>query len=460
MSIKYKIALLFGLLSTLILTVVSIFIYYYSFNERTLIFQTRLKNRALSTANVYASISDSNYNLLRSIDTAAVASLYEKSITIIGADGKSIYQYSDKPADALVLDSKITKQIKNKNEYYFRSENKTVVAIQYPDGRGNFIVGIAAKDIDGQEYLQQLMDILLISLFLSIVLSFLTGLFFAQRIIRPIQKIAAEVNLITSNNLTQRIVINNEGDELTKLAQTFNNLLDHLQESFTIQRRFISNASHEFSTPLTSISSQLEVAMQKERTPEEYKMVILSVYEDVQEMQQLTRSLLDIAKAGSQGSIDLSEIRIDEVLFKVISDVQKQNESYKAVLKIESFPEDENLLTVFGNANLLYIALKNIIENGCKYSDDHESMVTASFEKTSLDIKVSNKSDVISEADIQNIFQPFFRTISAQHKPGFGLGLTLTKRILSLHKGTITVTSDHQNGTIFSITLPNYLFFH
>ena len=185
-----------------------------------------------------------------------------------------------------------------------------------------------------------------------------------------------------------------------------------------------------------------------------------SVHEDIHELQHLTRSLLDIAKAGSQGSLDLTEVRLDEVLFKVVSDVQKQNQTYKVNLNFETFPEDEKLLTTFGNSNLLYIAFKNIIENGCKYADNHQSRVSVQFEEFKIIVKVANKGDVIAEADIQNIFQPFFRTDSAIKKPGFGLGLTLTRRILALHKGFISVESDIEKGTVFTIQLSNILYPH
>lgn len=264
-----------------------------------------------------------------------------------------------------------------------------------------------------------------------------------------------EVNLITTNNFSQRIKINKSKDELTQLAITFNSFIDRLQDSFATQRRFISNASHELSTPLTSISSQLEVARQNVRSADEYREVLDSIYEDIKELHLLTHSLLEIAKTGSQGSIDLNEVRLDEILYKVVTDVQKQNLGFKAILGFKNFPEDEKLFTVFGNANLLYIALKNIIENGCKYSDNGESFITVIFEIKNVVIKVANKGDVIAEADIQNIFQPFFRTGSAQHKRGFGLGLTLTKRILFLHKGAITVESSPDKNTIFTIILPN-----
>ena len=221
------------------------------------------------------------------------------------------------------------------------------------------------------------------------------------------------------------------------------------------QRNFISNASHELSTPLTSISSQLEVAMQKNRSGEEYLEVMQSVYEDIKELHLLTHSLLNIAKTGSHGGIDLNEVRVDEILFKVISDVKKQNGKYKIALNFEVVPDDEKLLTVFGNANLLYIAFKNIIENGCKYASDHQSKVAVLFDKSKIIIKVANIGDIIAEADIQNIFQPFFRAETAQNKPGFGLGLTLTKRILSLHKAAIGVESAPEKGTLFTLTIPN-----
>lgn len=454
MSIKYKIAVLFSLLVIFILTSLSISVYFFSAKEREDSFNTRLKNRALSTAKVFAGIKKNNISLLQKMDTAGVASLYEKSISIIGYNNNYEYIFSDKPGDSLYISSKVIERTKIEDEYYFTYNSKKAAAVHYTDLDNNFIVAVSALDIDGKEYLVQLKKAFLLTALLAVALSFFTGLVFAKRLIHPIIKITKQVNLITAHDLSQRIAINNTNDELTRLAETFNTLLDRLQDAFAIQRRFISNASHELSTPLTSISSQLEVAIQKNRSTDEYKDVLLSILEDIKEMQLLTRSLLDIAKIGSQGSIDLSEVRLDEILFKVISDVQKQNQGFKVTLVFETFPDNEKLITVFGNANLLYIALKNIIENGCKYSDNQQTDVSVSFSENNILISISSKGDIISESDIQNIFQPFFRSVSAQQKQGFGLGLTLTKRILSLHKGTIQVASNLDAGTIFTVQLP------
>ncbi len=455
MSIKLKIAFLFTILVTIILTIVSISVYLFSVKERQDSFLNSLRNRALSTAKVYAGIQDSDFSVLQRLDAAGVASLNNKSISICNLNGSPCYVFADNEGDTLILTQQIIDNTKSKKEYFFSYADKKAVAVYNSDSGKNFIVAVAASDIYSEEYLAHLKKILLIAMLSAAILSFFTGLFFAVNLIRPIKKLTGEVNLITSNNLSQRIETNNTRDELNKLSQTFNDLMDRLQDSFAIQRRFISNASHELSTPLTSISSQLEVALQRTRTTEEYHEVMKSVHEDIHELQQLTRSLLDIAKTGSHGSLDLTEVRLDEVLFKVVSYVQKQNKAYKAILNFETFPEDENLLTTFGNANLLYIAFKNIIENGCKYADNHQSKVTVQFEEFKMIVKVANKGDIIAEADIQNIFQPFFRTDTAIKKPGFGLGLTLTRRILLLHNGTIQVESDIEKGTVFTIKLSN-----
>ncbi|MBC7850355.1 MAG: HAMP domain-containing histidine kinase [Chitinophagaceae bacterium] len=457
MSIKYRIALLFACLVTIILALVSVSVYFFSVKERHDAFRRRLKNRAGTTANVYAGIKDYSTQVLQKMDAAGVASLYNKSVTIIERDNSLRYQYSDRPGDSIFLTPVLIGQAKLEKEYYFNYKNKQAVAVYFPDNADSFIVVVAAEDSDGREYLFQLREILWISTALAALLSFAAGFVFAKSLIRPMSTITKEVDLITSNNLSQRIETTSKKDELNKLALTFNHLLDRLQESFSTQRRFISNASHELSTPLTSISSQLEVALQRERNETEYREVLMSVHDDVLELQQLTRSLLEIAKAGSQGNIELTEVRMDEVLFKVIRDIEKHNASFTVQLELDEFPDDEKLLTVFGNGNLLYIALKNIIENGCKYADKNVSIVSASFSNEGAMISVFNNGDIIAEADIQNIFQPFFRTDSARAKPGFGLGLTLARRIVALHQGSLKVSSDPAAGTRFTLKFSSIL---
>jgi signal transduction histidine kinase len=287
------------------------------------------------------------------------------------------------------------------------------------------------------------------------LVTLITGYVFSSQLVRPISGIISEVTSISSHNLSKRLRTGISQDELNQLAETFNELLDRLEHSFDTQRRFISNASHELSTPLTSISSQLQVTLQKERSPGEYQKVLQSVQEDVEQMRQLTKGLLEIARTGTQGSIELNEFRIDELLLKVAADIRRNNAAYKVHVRFDDMPDSEEQVTVFGNYDLLYAAFRNIIENGCKFSPDKTSAVEMTFADREINIHVRNNGDVITEQEIELIFQPFFRGGNSSQVKGFGLGLPLAKRIVTLHKGTITVDSKAE-GTVFHISIPSF----
>lgn len=460
MSIKLRISLLFALIVTVILLLLNISVYYFTAIDRRENFKRRLKNRAISTSDMYINFKNGNIDMLHRLDSVGGASLYEKSVLIQDPSGGKLYSYDRENNDSVDFDKQVLEKAKAEGEYYFADGDKEGVALLHKDSENNFVLSLSAHDSDGFERLNRLKNILGFSFLIGILATLFLGYFFAQRLVKPISDMARQAGLISSSNLSSRIETSNPKDELHNLAASFNNLLDRLQESFQIQRRFISNASHELSTPLTSISSQLEVTLQKERTNEEYKRMIISVQEDVLQLQQLTRSLLEIAKTGTHGSINLNEVRVNEVIIKVASDVKKQNPEYSIKLDFGEFPDEERLLDVFGSVDLLYSAFRNLVENGCKYSDDKTAVASINYSNNRMMIKISSKGDVIAEADIKNIFEPFFRAGPALPKPGFGLGLTLAKRIISLHKGSINVTSDPDAGTVFTILLPSILDFN
>ena len=259
MSIKLKIAFWFTTIVTLILLILNSAVYYFNSIDRRNIFEKRLKNRALSIAQLYSSLGERNLSVMHHLDSIGVASLFNKSVMIVDMQGNIMYRYSDINGDDINIQNE-TDKIKETGELYFTQNNKETVAILYSGRNKTFISAVSALDEDGLERLKKLKELLVISLIAGIVIAFILGYAFALRLIKPIARMTRQTNLITSNNLSQRIETGDKKDELYHLASTLNLLLDRLQESFQIQRRFISNASHELSTPLTSISSQIEVA--------------------------------------------------------------------------------------------------------------------------------------------------------------------------------------------------------
>jgi two-component system, OmpR family, sensor histidine kinase ArlS len=457
LNIKIKITTLFVLLVTAILLLINFSVYYFASLERTNAFRKRLKGRANSTSQFVTMFgeNDSSRSLMNQFDSALAFSLPRKSVIVYDDSNRQVYNFHEHPSDTLAVPVEILREARAQKELYFTPGDRDAVAIYFSDSTKKIVVVAASYDADGWQRLGRFKDILIISFFIGIGTTLIVGYVFSVQLVRPIKEIIHEVKDISSYNLSHHIRAGTGHDELSQLANTFNDLLNRLQESFIIQRRFISNASHELSTPLTSMLSQLEVTLHKDRSPEEYRQVMLSIREDVQQMRQLTKSLLEIARTGAEGSIELSEVRIDEVLFKVVAAVQKISPEYKVEVHFNDFPEDEKSFLVFGNGDLLYSSLQNIVENGCKYSPDFLSWLTLSFENEEVIVEVRNNGDVIAEEEIKNIFQPFYRATASADIKGFGLGLALARRIIHLHKGTISVQSDIATGTVFRIALPS-----
>jgi signal transduction histidine kinase len=200
----------------------------------------------------------------------------------------------------------------------------------------------------------------------------------------------------------------------------------------------------------------MEVALFRERTPEEYRKTLISVKDDLKRLNLLIRSLLEIAKAsGSQGGIELATVRIDEMLMRLPADMRRIGPFYEVKIEFLAFPDDEYLFSIYGNEPLLFIAFKNIVHNACKYSKDKTARIKLDFTDTHIIIEISDNGQGIAPDDLENIFQPFYR--GGQYNnfvPGAGLGLALTHHIISLHNGNIEVESEVGKGSTFRVILP------
>ena len=455
MPVKFRITFIFSLLVFVILGLVCAAVYYFSYSNRLSNIKVRLSNRAITTARLLSQSEVFDRQLMYKIEAATTVALKDKTVQAYDYTNKRIYAYSDRPGDTILIDKKILDEARIDKSVYFSTGEKEAIAYHYTDQNHRIVVVSAAYDEDGKMILRQLRLILLLSFCGGVIMTFAVGFIFSKSLLRPVRKIADEINEISATDFTRRIHAGKSQDEWNYLANTLNQLLIRLQESFETQRRFISNASHELSTPLTSISSQLEVSLQKERTAEEYREIIHSVYQDVRQMNKLTQTLLEFAKAsGSRGGLELKPVRIDEVLLRLPSEMVKINEKYSVSLSFDELPPDEEKLLIYGNEELLFMATKNIVLNACKYSEDHHAMINLAVKTDQIVVSIEDKGMGIPKSDLDNIFQPFFRINDERPTDGFGLGLSLASRIIKLHNGQIQVHSEVQKGTLFVIIFP------
>lgn len=455
MQIKYRITLVYSIIVTVILLLFCIALYLFSYQDMVDRFKDRLLNKAHSTLDLILS-PKFGHELIRTINETSPSSLESKSVYVLDyTDGKD-FIYNDKNAKSIKVDDRIISKVSTGRPYYFTVDSRDAVAIEYKDKKDNYVVIIAAYDIDRVNWLSKLKLILIVCMLLSVIIVLFTGYVFSLSLITALSEFTHKIKHISSEKFSLRLDTGKGKDELQKLAITINDLLDRLQASFNLQRRFIDNASHELSTPLASIASQMDVALQRERNSEEYKKALLSINDDVKRLSMLVRSLLEIAKvSGSMGGTELTSVRIDELLMRMPADLKKISPMYDVTIEFDELPDEASALIIYGNEHLLYSAIKNIVHNACKFSEDKKAGLVLSFTNNNIVITIHDKGPGIDEHDLKNIFQPFYRSNRHQsYVSGAGLGLSLAQRIIGLHKGNIAVESQIGKGTTFIISIP------
>lgn len=455
MPVRIKITLIFTSIMSWLLLLLCSFIYYFFYTGRLENIKAHLTNHAVTTARMLDEPGVFSQALIKKIDSITLIPMKNKTVQAYNNRNEKIYSYNDRFTDSLQISNDILNKARADNVFFFTTGKREAIVYYYNQNNNQKVIVAAAFDEEGNTKLNHLKIILLISFIFVNLIALTSGYFFSKRLLRPIKNIADEVNDISAQNLTHRIKSGNAKDEWNYLAETLNELLNRLQKSFEIQRRFISSASHELSTPLTSISSQLEVSLQRNRDAAEYREIMKSVYQDVRHLSKLTQTLLEFATvSGIAGGIEINPVRIDEILMQFPGEIIKMNKEYSVKLEFEQLPENEEKLLVFGNAELLFTAIKNVVVNACKYSPNHLAKIKLTVEPKEILISVTDDGKGISENDLKNIFQPFYRTEDSKAVTGFGVGLPLVHRIIKMHKGEIKVNSVVGKGTTVLIRLP------
>lgn len=282
----------------------------------------------------------------------------------------------------------------------------------------------SAENTYGDEFLRRLLWALTGLYCLIAGITAFSGWFFAGDSLRPMQQIEQTVSEIFPHNRNERLRVSHEDDEISRLSTTINRLLDRVTETFQLQRMFVANVSHELKNPLTLISSQLEVSLLNQREPEVYQKTIRSVLEDIRELTTLTHELLQLSKVSQDDATGLltDAVRMDEIMWDVRDQVLDINPRYAVNVELGVLPEEPDQLTVQGNKTLLETALKNLMENACKFSDNGQALVQVDFGQNVVHIQIQNTGQPIPVADLPYIFEPFYRSQQTANVRDMGSG--------------------------------------
>ncbi|PKW29206.1 sensor histidine kinase [Flavobacterium lindanitolerans] len=451
MKIRTRLTLLFTLITATILLVFAAVIYFTAKENREKEFYSLLKKEAITKANLFLNarvdkqtlqeIYHSNRKILNEVEVA----IYDPSFDLLYHDAVDI--------DYVKETRQMINEINQKGEISFYQQDWQVIGLRYEFQNSYYIVTATAYDQNGYVKLNNLFKTIVVVFIISVLFIYIAGRFFSKKAFGPVKEMTEKAANISATNLDLRLMSNGSKDELSELANTFNEMLDRLENSFEAQKHFVSNISHELRTPLAAIIAELELSTHKDRTINEYKNAITNALSDAQKLVRLSNSLLDLAKASYDPSeITFKPVRIDEILLDARLQVQQANPDYRIDIHFESDFENDDQISVNGNEYLLKVAFANLFENGCKFSNDKQSTVSFSYGDGKILLRFADKGIGISKKDIENIFTPFYRGENKKYADGNGIGLSLTQKIITLHKGTISVKSENP-GTAFTIEL-------
>lgn len=390
-----------------------------------------------------------NDNLLTIINDSTISpkAIRDCFIEIVDLNGNSVYR-SENLGTYRLYNGKEKKDIVNIGDAF-------VLYVQTPlilnnKTEGYMLVGVEIDEQD--EAVHKLGHAILISYPISLIILFLIAQLVAKNSIKPINNIIQTSNAITHENLSTRVPLPANKDELYELSDTINNLLGRIENAFEREKNFTSYASHEFRTPLAVMKGTMEVLIRKTRTEAEYHEKIFFCINEVDKLNSLVEELLLLTRYENQRhSIKYDNVLFEDILMVSLGTFSEEIKSKK--IDIKTIFDSKNA-TIKTDEYLLSIILKNLLSNAVKYS----------FEKSVLEIQtyvrencffceIRNQGANIPEKELPIVFDKFYRSqsIDKLESNGFGLGLSIVKHFCELLG--IGVQLENKNDNIIQARL-------
>ncbi len=304
---------------------------------------------------------------------------------------------------------------------------------------------VAVKEISGKKIYFIARDnrftnhdsiILRVILFITLVL--FASYLMIKRSLRPVKHLTRGMNEIASGNFNY-IIPDQGGDELGRLGETFNEMNGKLLEMIKLKEQLLYDVSHELRSPLTRVNVALEMIEQNDLTE--------SMRDDLRSMDKMIRNLLENGRFdGTQLIVNKEELHLKDLMQEIIA---KLNSPSQIIVQCDE-------LKISGDREKAETLFRNIIENGIKYSPVNSPVTISAFRSdTGVTVSVRDHGIGIKKDDLQRIFEPFYRTDLSRSREtgGFGLGLSISKKIASAHGGKIWAESD-ADGTVFHVFFP------
>ena len=286
-----------------------------------------------------------------------------------------------------------------------------------------------------------------------IILVIFIGYRIVKNAFKPVKKISeTALEIKKSKNFSRRIELDNSEDEIHKMAYTFNEMLDTVEETFIHEKQFSSDVSHELRTPITVILAQSDYALDYVETLDEAKESFEVINRQAKKMTNLINQIMELSKMERQNKIEKDKINFSNIILQLLED-------YRTLLEnsnIELITNIEKDLRIYGNKLMLERLFVNLFTNAMKFT---KTTISVSLNRINKEVILQIKDDGIgiTKEDQKYIWDRFFQTSDSRNKDknkGSGLGLSMVNRIVQLHLATIDVESEVGKGTCFIVKFP------
>ncbi|PRX31045.1 heavy metal sensor kinase [Orenia metallireducens] len=313
---------------------------------------------------------------------------------------------------------------------------------------------LARSLTDEEATLNKLITILIFGIPLTLLLASSGGYFLAYKALKPIDQINKTAQAISHSNLSKRIIAKNSDDETGRLIDTLNDLLNRLEEAFSREKRFTSDASHELRTPIAIIRAHAEENLKGERSIKDYRHSLKVIHKQTDYMSHLVGQLLLLARSDmNQQPIEKENLDFTELVEIVIEEMEEL--ALKKDINIDS--KVEQGLNLYGDQSMLTQLLINLLDNAIKYTHPKGSIyIDTKAKNNQIKIEIKDTGIGISKEEQAYIFDRFYRVDKSRSRAsgGSGLGLSICQWIVKVHKGIIELESEINQGSTFTIYLP------
>jgi two-component system, OmpR family, sensor kinase len=310
-----------------------------------------------------------------------------------------------------------------------------------------------------QEFLEEVEGTFALIIPLVIALLSVGGHWLARRSLAPVVAMSSQAGHIGETNLHERLAVKNAKDELGLLAQSFNGLLDRLDQSFERQRRFIADASHELRTPVAVLCGETDVALsQSNRSPDEYRASLIILQTEAKRLRLIIEDLFTLVRADTgQYPLVLSDFYLDELAAACCRTMRTLAMAKGVTLQCESAAET----LIHADEGLLRRMILNILDNAIKHTEKGGTVsIVCQLDAMECRLTVTDSGSGIPPELQSRIFERFFRADKARARSdgdggGAGLGLSISRWIAEAHQGRLELVQSNSSGSTFAFTMPN-----